>query len=202
MKNIIKAGPNVIKAHLEHLEEHGETGFLKVAWEVLAEEGITVDEPKKEAPPAFHGCPGSRMLVMDKQEEQEADGTEGPAPTSTLAQWPIQLKLLSPYAPYFKDCDLLVAADCVPFAHADFHQSFLKGKSLAMLCPKLDDGLERYVEKLTELFRHNTVKSVQVLRMEVPCCGGVRRIVEVAMQQAGVTLPIEEVTVSVRGQIL
>jgi len=127
-----------------------------------------------------------------------------PTPTarkSRLAQWPVQLHLLNPQAPYFKGADLLVAADCVPFATADFHERFLAGKALVVFCPKLDDSDEIYVERLAEILRLNDIKSITVAHMEVPCCFGTNRVVEAALKRSGKKLEVKDITISVRGEV-
>jgi hypothetical protein len=119
---------------------------------------------------------------------------------SQLSQWPVQLKLVPINAPYFQDADLLVAADCVPFAYPDFHQDFLKGKAVVVGCPKLDD-IQSYIEKLTEIFRTNSIKSVTVPYMEVPCCFGLVKATEDAIAGSGKKIPLKKVKVGIRGEI-
>lgn len=160
---------------------------------------ITIEEREAEefeaAATGVHdhaGCPGSRARTM-------ARGTAAPGPAvvqahSELGQWPVQLTLVSPGAPYFKGADLLVAADCVPFAMPDFHRRFLRGRAVAVGCPKLDDA-EAYVEKLAEIIRRNDLARLTVVHMEVPCCFGLSRIVGAALAKSGRTVPVEEITV-------
>jgi hypothetical protein len=127
------------------------------------------------------------------------DDNSGPRP-SRLAQWPVQLHLVPTTAPYFQDADLLIAADCVPFAHADFHKDFLAGKALVIGCPKLDDN-QFYLQKLTELFRSSSIKSITVMRMEVPCCGGIVMAARQALAASGKDIPFREVTIGIRGEV-
>ncbi|MFQ5499113.1 MAG: hypothetical protein ACE5FH_05540 [Candidatus Zixiibacteriota bacterium] len=146
------------------------------------------------------GCPGSKM----QQSAPLADSTDGEAGGSTtrqseLAQWPVQLTLVPPTAPYFKKAHLSLVADCVPFAYNDYHKDFLKGRSIVVGCPKLDD-LQSYIDKLAEIFKQNDLKSVEVLLMEVPCCGGLAHAARVACEQAGVSTPIKVTTIGVRGE--
>ncbi|WP_298271738.1 ATP-binding protein [Geobacter sp.] len=145
------------------------------------------------------GCPGSRAMVLDAP--PKADGTT-PAPPqpSRLRQWPVQLHLVPPAAPYFQDADLVIAADCVPFAYADFHRDFLDGRALAIGCPKLDDN-RFYQEKLAELFRVSTIRSITVLRMEVPCCGGIVMAARQALAASGKEIPFREVTIGIQGTV-
>ncbi|MEI8011387.1 MAG: 4Fe-4S dicluster domain-containing protein [Candidatus Omnitrophota bacterium] len=147
------------------------------------------------------GCPGS--MTQDFRQDEAYAPKEKNAPTgSALRQWPVQLKLLNPLASFFKDADLLVSADCAAFAYGDFHQEFLQGKVLVIFCPKLDEDAQAYVVKLGDVFRLNHIKSVTVVRMEVPCCGGTVSIVKEALKRSGKELPIKEYTVSLKGNIV
>ena len=120
---------------------------------------------------------------------------------SRLGNWPVQLHLVPPHAPFLQGADLLLTADCVPFACADFHRRFLDGRPLLIGCPKLDDG-QLYVQKLAQIFRDARIRSVTVLQMEVPCCSGLLRIAEAAADIANADVPLRSVTVSIRGAIL
>jgi NAD-dependent dihydropyrimidine dehydrogenase PreA subunit len=149
---------------------------------------------------ASGGCPGSQMLhFANKRSEDSAPGTDEREP-SRLAQWPVQLSLVPVTAPYFQDADLLIAADCVPFAYAGFHRELLAGKAVVIGCPKLDDN-RFYQEKLTEIFRTAGIKSVTVVRMEVPCCGGIVIAARNALAASGKEIPFKEVTVTIAGEI-
>jgi hypothetical protein len=143
------------------------------------------------------GCPGS--MAMDLRSEKKEQSSIGSRQSPELRQWPVQFMLVSPEASYFKDSDLLVAADCVPFAYPNFHQDFLKGKSVIIGCPKLDDA-NHYVEKLTELIKKNNLKSITLVNMEVPCCFGLQRIVEEAVKNSGKVLPIRQTVITIRGE--
>ena len=145
------------------------------------------------------GCPGSRAMTFAPA-SQAGDKHSGKKQPSRLAQWPVQLHLVPVNAPYFKDADLLIAADCVPFAYADFHRDFLAGKAVAIGCPKLDDN-RAYGEKLTELFRSASIRSVTVVRMEVPCCGGIVVAARQALAASGKEIPFKEVSIGIRGDI-
>ncbi|MCX7015352.1 MAG: 4Fe-4S binding protein [Candidatus Sumerlaeota bacterium] len=146
------------------------------------------------------GCPGSTPLAIaplpPSPAAPQSASASGP---SQLRQWPVQLALLSPGAPYFKECDLLVAADCVPFAAPDFHASLLRGKALAVACPKLDSPAGR-VERLAAIFAGNGIKSLTVAIMEVPCCMGLARWVDEALRQSGKDLPVEVVVYTIQGR--
>ncbi|MHC4521345.1 MAG: ATP-binding protein [Planctomycetota bacterium] len=144
-------------------------------------------------------CPGLAMQQFD-DEVPDADADVMAVP-SQLRHWPVQLKLVARTAPYFKDADLLLVADCVPVAMGDFHQRFLKGRAVAMGCPKLDDGHE-YVEKLADILRANSVRSLTVVHMEVPCCSGLTRIAREAVAGSGRAMPFEDVTVGLRGDVI
>jgi hypothetical protein len=120
---------------------------------------------------------------------------------SALRQWPVQLKLLNPSAPFFDNAELLIAADCAPFAYANFHSALLQGKIVIMFCPKLDDGQAEYVEKLATMFASHQIRGITVAHMEVPCCSGVARLVELAQQQAGTQIPVQDVTITISGEI-
>ena len=144
------------------------------------------------------GCPGSRMRMMQRP---SAAPTEGEAAPSQLRQWPVQLTLLPSSGPIWQDADVLLAADCVPFAYPAFHQEMLAGKTLAIACPKLDD-CEPYVQKLAAIFANNSVRSVTVARMEVPCCGGLVRLAQLALAQAGrEDIPFKTIIVKVDGTV-
>lgn len=143
------------------------------------------------------GCPGS--MAMDLRSEKKEPSSVSSRQSPELRQWPVQLMLVSPEASYFKDSDLLVAADCVPFAYPNFHHDFLKGKSVIIGCPKLDDA-DLYVKKLTELIKKNNLKSITLVNMEVPCCFGLQRIVEEAVKNSGKVLPIRQTVITIRGE--
>lgn len=144
------------------------------------------------------GCPGSRAMSLDRAPTQSAPASG--SRQSMLGQWPVQLHLVSTSAPYFQNADLLIAADCAPFAYADFHKDYLAGKAVVIGCPKLDDN-QFYTEKLTELFRNSTLKSITVMRMEVPCCGGIVMAARQALAASGKDIPLTEVTVGISGGI-
>ncbi|MFZ5755246.1 MAG: ATP-binding protein [Bacillota bacterium] len=156
------------------------------------------ETPKPVAPPAG-GCPGSRLMSF-RNEEEKAGTYQGELP-SALRQWPVQLNLLPVTAPFFEGADLLLAADCVPLVYADFHRKFLKGKTVAMGCPKLDN-VEHYLEKLTAIIKHNNLKSITVTHMEVPCCYGMVRLVQEAVKRSDKKIPVQRVKIGVRGEIL
>jgi ferredoxin len=149
--------------------------------------------------PHFGGCPGS-MAREIKRETSEKKASSPGAVASELSQWPIQLHLISPVAPYFKECDLLIAADCTAFTLGSFHQDMLKGKKLVIACPKLDET-GGYVEKIAELLKNNTIYSLTVVIMEVPCCSGLFRIVQEAVELSGTHLPVKRVVIGLDGTL-
>ena len=141
------------------------------------------------------GCPGTMVQSFEGRSKEAAKTVKIP---SELTSWPVQLKLVPPVAPFLKDADLLIAADCVPFAYADFHQGLLRNRVLIICCPKLDDA-EYYQAKLTEIFQLNTPKSVLVAHMEVPCCFGLVSIVKDAIRSSGNDIQLNEVTLGIKG---
>jgi ferredoxin len=153
------------------------------------------EKPKVE--PLFTGCPSSRTMHFKPQQAASHAGPAAAA-TSHLSQWPVQLKLVPVHAPYFEDADLLVAADCVPFAYANFHEDFIKGRAVVVGCPKLDD-IQLYREKLTEIIKNNSIRSVTVPYMEVPCCFGLVKATEDALKASGKNLPLRKVKIGIRG---
>ncbi|MCL5104362.1 MAG: 4Fe-4S binding protein [Armatimonadetes bacterium] len=144
-------------------------------------------------------CPSARTIDRTQDKLAEARAEQGPVP-SQLRQWPVKLYLVNPQAPYFQDAELLVAADCVPFAYGATHPDFIKGKTLVTGCPKFDD-VELYLEKLTDIVRQNNIRSITVLQMEVPCCAGMLRIAQTAVSQSGKQVPVESVTISLTGEV-
>jgi len=149
---------------------------------------------KAEAPA---GCPGSRAMTFSASVSHGAASDERPE----LTNWPIQLKLVGTTAPYFKGADLLLAADCTAFSATGFHSRFIKGRKVLIACPKLDDS-QFYYEKLTEIFRENAINSIYVVRMEVPCCGGLAYVVKQAIQASGRDIPYSEVVIGIKGDVL
>lgn len=143
------------------------------------------------------GCPGSMARIIEREESEH--GTSGAPAPSELRQWPVQLHLVPPAAPWFRNADILVAADCVAFALGSFHHDLLKGKALAIACPKLDDT-GTYVEKLAGIFRDNDIRSITVAIMEVPCCRGLDIMVKQALGLAGREIPLETTIIGIDGE--
>lgn len=204
MQNIIKAGPNTIKAHLQHLKEHGEKEFYKQAVSVLEKNKIPVPDLNECRHGEGHeGCPGAKMMdfsgkVPDSLRDQDSGGKRD----SQLRQWPIQLHLIPPNAPYFSEADVILAADCVAYALGDFHKDYLKGKSLAIACPKLDEGRQIYIEKVTALIDQAKINTLTVMVMQVPCCSGLLQIAKDGADKANRGIPIKLIVVSLQGGVL
>lgn len=159
-----------------------------------------VKEHTQKSHPPQGQCPG--MMQMDFRKSAPSRGPLSVGAQSALGQWPIQLKLLNPGAPYFKNADLVVAADCVPFSYANFHARFLAGKILIVFCPKLDDAHSQYVEKLTEILKTHEIKSITTVHMEVPCCTSTVRVVEEALKNSGKHIIVKDYTISLKGEII
>ena len=168
---------------------YDEQAVLKNKQKKMREEGISLPG----------GCPGMRMKTF--RQEEPAGMEAAPAVSrSRLSQWPVQIKLVPVNAPYFNGAKLLIAADCTAYAYAAFHERFIKGHITLVGCPKLD-GVD-YSEKLTEVIRKNDIRSVTVVRMEVPCCGGLENSAKTALQKSGKFIPWQVVTISTDGRIL
>ncbi|MFH1386428.1 MAG: 4Fe-4S binding protein [bacterium] len=150
--------------------------------------------------PAACSCPGAAMQDFSDQGESEGEGAG--AQRSQLRQWPVQLHLVPPLAPYFMGKDVILAADCVAFALGNFHQDYLKGKSLAIACPKLDEGQEAYVEKITAMIDEAKINTLTVMTMEVPCCGGLLQVAKEGAKLAKRKIPLKVIVVSLQGKIL
>ena len=168
--------------------------------EAPAKEAAAVLESKKQkALHATHegGCPGSKMREMHREKQESFNHV---CPISQLTNWPVQIKLAPIKAPYFEGAKLLIAADCTAYAYANFHQEFMKGKVTLIGCSKLDDI--DYSEKLTEIIKQNDISEVTIVRMEVPCCGGIEYMTKTAIQNSGKFIPWHSVTISIDGNIL
>jgi len=175
-------------------EEREAAGFDEIAAKknILSKQG--------EKPPFV--CPGTQSRAIRRENQSGSDSAEyrGVENRSRLSQWPVQIKLVPINAPYFDNANLLIAADCAAYAHGDFHSRFMKNRITLIGCPKLDEG--DYSEKLTAIIKSNDIKSVTVVRMEVPCCGGIENAVKKALQNSGKFIPWQVVTISTDGEIL
>lgn len=170
--------PELLEKHLKHLKEHAH------------------ELPQYHSHTGMSSCPSAQMLRWERHEEVKPEARISPE----LRQWPIQLHLVPPHAPYFQNADLVLVADCVPFAYANFHPDFLKGKAIAIGCPKLDDP-NAYVDKLTQILESSDIKSLKVVHMEVPCCHGLVHIARQALSRSGKDIPLETITIGIRGEI-
>lgn len=206
MENIVKQGANTIKAHLLHLKDHGEHKYFQEAVAFLNEKGI--ENPLQKESSAMlehrgheaHGCPGSKMMDFRNKPGSSAESKPSSRQDSQLCQWPVQLSLVPPGAPYFEGADLAIVADCVPFAYANFHRDILRARSIVIACPKLDDA-EFYKQKLAQIFKQSNIKSLTIVHMEVPCCFGLNSIVEEALQLSKKQIPIKEIVITIQGAL-
>jgi NAD-dependent dihydropyrimidine dehydrogenase PreA subunit len=227
MSKMKDKGKNTILAHMKHLKDHGETGFLQEAVlflrtnkmdlsfdadsvikevhnhgnVVAAAAGLHVAHQHATTHSHEGGCPGSRTMVIEKPDEQGKSPEPSTQP-SELRQWPVQMHLVNPNAPYFRGADLLLAADCVAFSMGGFHSNHLRGKSLAIACPKLDHGADIYVEKLSAMIDISKVNTITVMMMEVPCCGGLLQMVKAALANASRKVPVKQMIVGINGEVL
>ena len=202
MEMIAKQGENTIKAHLNHLKDHGEMEYYKQGLDYLNENNINTNfltKPIMEKKSAC-GCPGSQTIDLREEVKNEAETFNGKVP-SQLRQWPVQMHLINPNAPYFKNADVLIAADCTAFAMGGFHSDLMKGKAIAIACPKLDSDMEIYVEKITAMIDEANINTLTVAIMEVPCCGGLLKIAQAGVEKANRKVPIKLIVLDLKGNI-
>lgn len=223
MAIMVEKGENTVVAHLQHLKDHNEMEFLKEGVGYLNDHKAELKFSVKEVLSRVHkakveeeqlacGCAGSEARSFAPQSVSAgaipatgaftmAAGTVAEQP-SELRQWPVQMHLINPGASYFRQTDLVLAADCVAFSVGNFHSKWLKGKTLAIACPKLDSGLESYVEKIKGLIDEAKINTLTVMMMQVPCCGGLMQMVKMAAGQAERKVPVKRIIVGVEGDIL
>ncbi len=220
MELMVEKGKNTVIAHLQHLKEHGETDYLKEGVRYLNEhrEELSFDikqvieavhnsgkkEHKGHARPMAHaggGCPGSQAMSFEPK-GIAVDSGEMVSGKSELRQWPVQMHLINPAAGYFQGADVVIAADCVAYSMGNFHQKYLKDKSLAIACPKLDDGQDTYLNKVVSLIDNAKVNTITVVIMQVPCCGGLLQMVRQAANVANRKVPVKAAIISVEGDVL
>ena len=181
IERIKKLAPELLETHISHIEEH-------------AEELAAMNSNPTSL--HVHSCPSASVL----QWNNEAGENEPPIQfKSELHQWPVQLQLVPASAPFFKDADLAFVADCVPIAYPNFHQDFLKNKAIAICCPKLDD-IKDYISKIAQIIKIAKPKSIQVIYMTVPCCFGLKLMVESAMKEVKLNIPLNEVIIGIKGE--
>ncbi|PKP38142.1 MAG: 4Fe-4S ferredoxin [Bacteroidetes bacterium HGW-Bacteroidetes-15] len=226
ISKMVVNGKNTVIAHLKHLKDYNEKDYLRqgVEWLLANKDSLNfaVDEvlhevhnhqPKgmKAAQPQVHvhahhhqggGCPGSMARSFGAGTVAQSNGNSMVSGKSELSQWPIQLHLINPNSGQFQGSNLLLAADCVAFSLGNFHSEHLKGKTLAIACPKLDSNKDVYVEKITALIDNAKIDTITVMKMEVPCCGGLLQMAKIAMDNATRKVPIKLITVGIQGEIL
>ncbi len=221
IERMIPKGERTIIAHLKHLKDHGETEYLKQGVSYLRANGININFAEvhnhggagcasKPAPQSHQhgggGCPGSREMSFASAKSAAPSFTmasqAAPGSASQLRQWPVQLHLLNPQAGYFRSADVVLAADCVPFSFPDFHNRYLAGKTLAIACPKLDSNQDVYLDKLVSMIVNSQINTLTVVIMEVPCCGGLLRMAQKAVEMSGRKIPVKLAIIGVQGDIL
>ena len=223
MEIMVGKGANTVVAHLQHLKEHNEMEYLKEGVRYLKDHADELDFSVEEVMSRVHqtkveeeqlacGCPGSEARSFTPRAEAGGTapaaggftlaGSTAPEQESELRQWPVQMHLINPAASYFRETDLVLAADCVAFSLGNFHSRWLKGKTLAIACPKLDSGMESYVEKIKGLIDDAKINTLTVMMMQVPCCGGLMQLVRMAQGQTQRKIPVKQVIVGVEGEIL
>lgn len=221
MERIVPLGERTIIAHLKHLKEHNETGYLKQGVMYLKSRNIEIDlsEVKSAGQKSSCTCPGSASqsfvqtkpsaakpsfggLSFNSTPSAAKDVASMHAGGSQLTHWPVQLHLLNPEVSHFNKADVLLAADCVAFAYAGFHTDMLTGRKLAIACPKLDVNQDVYVNKLVSMIDNSLINTLTVAIMEVPCCGGLLRLAQLAVSKAARKVPLKKIVVSVRGEVV
>ncbi len=208
MQEMVDKGASTVLAHLRHLQDHQELDFLSEGIEFLKLNRSAIDfdvdeilsefEHKPAPKPRRTGCPGSASRHFTPLKMSPEAGKM----PSALSQWPIQLHLINPHASHFKGSDLLIAADCTAFSLGGFHAQYLAGKTLAIACPKLDQGQDSYLSKIVELVDTAGVNSITVMIMEVPCCGGLLRMVQEALAHSKRKVELKVVIVGIQGEIV
>ena len=232
MEIMVRQGENTVVAHLSHLKDHNEMEFLAEGVKYLKEHEAELDFDLRKVLSRVHrapveeqqlacGCPGSEARAFTPQSgaghatgngavhaatyisgSLVLDHGAAPEQPSELRQWPVQMHLINTGASYFKGTDLLLAADCVAYSLGSFHPRWLKGKTLAIACPKLDSGHEEYIDKLTALIDDAKINTLTVMMMQVPCCGGLLQMARIASDRAARKIPLKSVIVGVEGDIL
>ncbi len=215
MERIAPSGEATVIAHLNHLIDHNQDEYVEQGINYIKRKNLDIDlsklknyknkqtktlENMKNISGSGGGCPGAKTMSFGGQES--AKQSSNPVQQSELRQWPVQLHLVNPQAPYFQNADVLLAADCAAFASGEFHTKLLKGKKLAIACPKLDSGMDVYVEKLSAMIDNANINTLTVVIMEVPCCGGLLKIAKQAAAKASRKVPIKKTVVGINGNVL
>lgn len=204
MERLVPKGEKTIQAHLLHLKAHNETELLAQGLRYLKEHNIEIDidiennDKKDSCGQTFSACPGSREMSFAPVNPAAPTGNI----PSQLRQWPVQLHLLNPQAGYFRGTDVVLAADCTAYAYGGFHDRFLKNRTLAIACPKLDSNKEVYVSKIVDMIDGAQINTLTVVIMEVPCCGGLLQLVKMALEQALNKVPVKKVVIGIQGEII
>ncbi len=220
IEEMVKKGKNTVLAHLKHLKDHNETDFLKQGVGFLKQNKDKIDfdvdmiisevhnsgnkiqikEMEHKHEHVNHGgCPGSRAMVFEIDDNEAGNSTQQP---SALSHWPVQMHLINPASGHFKGSDFLLAADCVAFTLGNFHSKLLKNKTIGIACPKLDEGADIYIQKLTSLIDDAKINTLTVTIMEVPCCGGLLQMARIAADNASRKVPVKCIVVGTQGNIL
>ncbi len=210
IEEMTSKGENVVLAHLKHLMDHNEDEYFKIGVQYLNDNKNEIDfnveelmkklnKPEHKEEKSMCGCPGAQEMDFASKNENKSVNQNV---QSELTQWPIQMHLINPASSLFAGADLLVAADCVAFSYGNFHGDFLKGKKLVIACPKLDQGSDIYIQKLTQLIDDSKVNTITVMIMQVPCCSGLLQMVQMAKSQASRNIPVKAIVIGIEGQIL
>ena len=224
IKEMVAKGANTVVAHLSHMKEHNEMEYLGQGVKYLKDHEKDLGFDLREVLSRVHnshvekeqlacGCSGSeaRSFAPQSAAPAAAAGLAGglslghaaaPVQSSELRQWPVQMHLINPSASYFQGSDMVLAADCVAFSLGNFHSHWLKGKTLGIACPKLDQGLESYMEKIQALIDEAKINTLTVMMMQVPCCTGLLQLAKTAAARAERKIPVKSVIVSAEGEIL
>lgn len=206
MERLVPKGETTIRAHLLHMKAHNEIKYLNQGINYLKEHNIKIDmsgltEKTPHISGHIHGgggCPGSKAMSFAPARQAEPTGDVA----SQLRQWPVQLHLLNPQAIYFQKADVVIAADCTAFAYGDFHNRFLRNHTLAIACPKLDEGKDIYINKISAMIDDANINTLTVVVMEVPCCGGLLQLAKLGVEQASRKVPIKKIVVGIQGEII
>jgi NAD-dependent dihydropyrimidine dehydrogenase PreA subunit len=197
MKELAQRGEKTIIAHLLHLKEHDETEYYNQGVNYLKENNINLDISAYEGHERGGGCPGSKEMAFKRSESFETNKNN-----SMLSQWPIQLHLINPQSSFYKNADVILAADCTAYAYGNYHNRFLKNNSIAIACPKLDNSKDEYIAKLTAMIDLSKIKTLTVVIMEVPCCEALVQIAYQAAIKANRKVPIKKIVIGIKGDLL
>lgn len=211
MEIMVEKGQNTVIAHMKHLKEHNEVGFLRQAVKFLKENAHTISFDVNQVIKSVHnhgaeghhggGCPGSASRSFNQGPVIASFAPQAEL-KSELRHWPVQMHLINPAASHYQGADVVLAADCVAYSLADFHQKYLKNKSLAIACPKLDQGSDIYIEKIRRLIDEAQINTLHLMIMQVPCCGGLLQMIRMAQSLSKRKIPVKQTVVGVEGEIL